>query len=283
MNLLLAFKNAVCFLLVIISISSSGQELKVMTYNIRYNNPNDGINSWPNRKASVFRLIKKQNPDVFCVQEALHDQMKDLEAEFSDYHYVGVGRDDGKEKGEYCAIFYKLNRLSIVMSKPFWLSDTPSVPGSIGWDAAITRMAMVATLEEKKSKKQFVLITSHFDHQGKNARMNSAIMLSGWIRGFQINQSLPVIVCGDFNFEPTEEAYSHLITKDKDQLKDARPAGYPAPTFCGFEKKSSGCKIIDYVLHSAEWSIKNFAVIDENNGTYYPSDHLPVVSVLALK
>jgi len=128
-------------LLTICSFTLKGQSLKVMTYNIRYHNHSDGVNGWNKRKEKVVELILKNNPDVLGIQEALHSQMKDLCKLLKDYAYVGVGRDDGKEKGEYVAIFYKKSRLKVVKSGSFWLSETPETPGSMGWDAACTRMA----------------------------------------------------------------------------------------------------------------------------------------------
>src|SRR5690349_18297789 len=97
-------------LLTFFSIVSFGQSIDIMTYNIRYNNTGDGINQWSNRKEKVYSLIKKYDPEIFGVQEAMHDQMQDLRANLSNYEYVGVGREDGKEKGEYSAIFYKKDR-----------------------------------------------------------------------------------------------------------------------------------------------------------------------------
>lgn len=259
------------------------QSLKVMTYNIRYSTANDGVNAWSNRKEKVFDLIRKNSPDAFGVQEALHEQMQDLASALPEYTYVGVGRDDGKEKGEYTAIFYKKSRLKVVNSRSFWLSETPEIPGSMGWDAAITRMATVCTFEDKVTQKSFRMFTSHFDHVGKEAQRNSAAFLSGSVVGSSINEPMPALVCGDFNVEPTEEAYKSFFRGKSPDLFDARPVENMNGTFCGFEKGKMECRIIDYVFHTAEWKVESFEVLQDNDGKYYPSDHLPVLVTLALK
>lgn len=254
-----------------------------MTYNIRLNTTSDGVNAWPNRKQKVADLIKKANPDAVGVQEALHDQMQDLASALPEYEYAGVGREDGKEKGEYTAIFYKKSRLKVANSRSFWLSETPEVPGSMGWDAAITRMVTFCTFEDLTTQQSFRLFTSHFDHMGKMAQRMSAVMLAGYVGGSKIaDATLPVLVCGDFNIEPTEEAYKNFFRGKDPDLFDARPAGNTSGTFCGFEKDKMECRIIDYVFHTKDWKVLSFEVLTENDGVYYPSDHLPVVVSLQL-
>src|SRR5690606_23660953 len=147
----------VLLLLLVLPVVACGQlqDLKVMTYNIRYDNKGDGVNQWSNRKSKVVTLIKKYDPDIIGVQEALHHQLEDLANALKQYTYVGVGRDDGKTKGEYSALFIRKKRFRISENSTFWLSTTPSVPGSKDWDAAITRIATWARLRDKKSKKEF--------------------------------------------------------------------------------------------------------------------------------
>ena len=261
---------------------AQSQSLKVMTYNIRLNTTSDGVNSWPNRKEKVADLIKRIDADAFGVQEALHDQMQDLLKALPDYAYVGAGRDDGKEKGEYTAIFYKKARLKVLISGSFWLSETPDVPGSKGWDAAITRMATHAHFQDVRSNLDFLMVTTHFDHVGKQARLMSATFLKGWMDGYNAIKNKPVILCGDFNFQPIEEPYKSLVNEAEPLLIDARPASDKNGTFCGFEKDKMECVIIDYIFHTPDITIEKFEVIQENNGQYYPSDHLPIVATIKL-
>lgn len=274
--------SIIFLLLVALLTEAQGQSLKVMTYNIRLNTTSDGINSWPNRKEKVADLIKKIDADAFGVQEALHDQMQDLQKALPDYAFVGVGRDDGKEKGEYTAIFYKKSRLKVLKSNSFWLSETPEIPGSKSWDAAITRMATYAHFQDIDSNLDFLMVTTHFDHIGKQARLMSAAYIRDWITGNNASKNRPVILCGDFNFQPTEEPYTILVKDKQPLLIDARPAADKSGTFCGFEKDKMECVIIDYIFHTPDITIEKFEVIQENNGQYYPSDHLPVVATLKL-
>lgn len=261
---------------------AESQSLKVMTYNIRLNTTSDGVNSWPNRKEKVADLIKKIDADAFGVQEALHDQMQDLQKALPDYAFVGVGRDDGKEKGEYTAIFYKTSKLKVLKSDSFWLSETPEIPGSKGWDAAITRMATHAIFQDIKTKHEFLFLTTHFDHIGVEARKKSAEMLAMTFSGLGSEQSMPTVFCGDLNIKPDDKAYALIKEKSKGVLQDARPSNNMQGTFCGFEKDKMECVIIDYIFHTPDINIEKFEVIQENDGQYYPSDHLPVVATIKL-
>ena len=272
----------ILFILATTIIDAESQSLKVMTYNIRLNISSDGVNAWPNRKQKVTDLINKVEPDAFGVQEALHDQMQDLLKALPDYAFVGVGRDDGKERGEYTAIFYKKSRLKVLKSDSFWLSETPTVPGSKGWDAAITRMATHALFKDVNTGEEFIFLTTHFDHVGQQARLLSAVLLKGWIAGVTIEGNIPVIVNGDFNFQPAEEPYASLVNDKTPVLLDARPSDNNQGTFCGFEKGKMECIIIDYIFHTPDIIVEKFEVMQENNGQYYPSDHLPLVATIKL-
>ncbi|MBN8652104.1 MAG: endonuclease/exonuclease/phosphatase family protein [Cytophagales bacterium] len=266
------------------------QSVKVMSYNIRLDTEADGVNQWKNRPEKVINLIKKYNPDLFGVQEALHNQMMDLQSGLSEYSYVGVGRDDGKEKGEYSAIFYKKEKFELLTQNTFWLSETPDVPGSKSWDAAITRVVTHAVFKDKTTGKQFLYANTHFDHIGKEARKNSAFMIKTYLKDFvsgsrfnNENLKVPVIVSGDFNSEPTDAPYVTITNGKHFQLFDSRPANNLTGTFCGFELNKMECKTIDYIFHSEDWKASDYQVIQDNDGKYYPSDHLPVLVTLTLK
>lgn len=273
-------RKLILTLLTMCSLAIQAQQLKVMTYNIRYHNSSDGVNSWHHRKGKVAELIKKNDPDVLGIQEALHGQMKDLSKMLPEYAFVGVGRDDGKEKGEYAAIFYKKSKLKVLKSGSFWLSETPEIPGSTGWDASCTRMATWAEFEDVATKKQFLLATSHFDHVGAQARQQSVFKLKGWFSAYPSKK--PAIICGDFNFEPADMPYTDFFEREEN-WKDTRPASNTQGSYCGFEKGKMECKIIDYVFVTNEWKTNSFDVLQDNDGTYYPSDHLPVVVTVTLQ
>ena len=165
------------FLLSLVSSTAIAQELNVMTFNIRLNTAADSMNAWPYRKDKVASQILFHEVHILGVQEALHDQMTDLQQRLPRFKYKGVGRDDGREKGEYSAIFYDTTRLQALQSKTFWLSETPEVAGSKSWDAAITRIVTWIKFKDKKTKKIFFAFNTHFDHIGKVARRESAKIL----------------------------------------------------------------------------------------------------------
>ena len=265
-------------LLLLVETSVFAQSVKVMTYNIRLDHVSDGINQWPNRKTKVFDLIKKYDPDIFGVQEALPNQMQDLAQNLSAYTYIGVGRDDGKNKGEFSALFYKKEKYKLIAQNTFWLSETPEIPGSKSWDAAITRVASWGKFKDLKTSEEFVVMNTHFDHIGKEARKKSADLLISKAR--EIANDLPLIITGDFNCTREEPPYSVMINSSAIKLTD--PASKPAPgTFCGFEVNSIECRPIDYIFHSPHWKAKRYKVISDHEGNYYPSDHLPVMVELS--
>lgn len=260
---------------------AGAQSVTVMSYNIRFDNPGDGENAWPNRIQKVAHVIQKYNPDLIGIQEALHHQLEDLIRVLPDYTYVGVGRDDGKQLGEYSAILYKNNRFGLLSKETRWLSETPEVPGSIGWDAAITRLVTIARFYDKPLKREFVLLNTHFDHVGKEARLMSGVMLQSIVQNMQTNtQNLPILLTGDFNCDRTEAPYEALV---KDNLLiDTKPANDNTGTFCDFAVGSMECRPIDFIFHTKEWILRNYKVAQDNDGRHYPSDHLPVIAAFEL-
>lgn len=267
--------------------SLAAQTVKVMTYNLRLDTPDDGVNQWPKRTNKVVALITKYNPDIIGVQEALHHQLQDLLRMLPDYSYCGVGRDDGKEKGEYSAILFRNSRFGLLDTKTQWLSETMDIPGSKSWDAAITRVFTTARFFDRETKKEFVMVNTHFDHIGKVARASSAKIIKTYLAGLETAANtnnttdkieIPMIVSGDFNSEPTEEPYLNMVEQQGSLvLYDSRPASSTAGTFCGFKVGAMPCKTIDFIFHTKQWVARNYQVITDNDGTYYPSDHLPVL------
>ena len=266
--------------LLLTMVVSTAQSVKVMTYNIRLDTPNDSVNQWPKRTHKVYALIKKYDPDLIGLQEVLHHQLTDLLQNLPAYSYIGVGRDDGKTKGEYSCILYKKDRFSALNQNTFWLSETPNVPGSKSWDAAITRVASWGTFKDLKSNKQFLMINTHFDHIGKEARKNSAALLKQ--KASEIAKDFPLIITGDFNCTREETPYATIMDPSGIKLTDPAPANPPG-TFCSFKVNSIACKGIDYIFHSQAIQSEGYKVIQDNDGKYYPSDHLPVVVNLTVR
>jgi endonuclease/exonuclease/phosphatase family metal-dependent hydrolase len=257
---------------------SHAQSVKVMTYNIRFDNPGDSVNAWPNRKSKVISLIHKYDPDLLGTQEALLHQLMDMTTAISGYVFVGVGRDDGNQKGEYSALLFKKDKFELLDQNTFWLSKTPEVPGSKDWDAAITRVATWALLREKQTGRKFIALNTHFDHIGVEARKQSAILLKNKVR--ELAHDIPVIITGDFNCTRDEDPYKILTDGELIELDD--PAPDSPGTFCSFKVNSIPCTPIDYIFFSNEWIADRYMVIGDHDGKYYPSDHLPVMVTLTL-
>ncbi len=256
--------------------------LNVMTYNIRYNNPADSLDAWPNRVERVAGLMRFHQADVIGIQEALRGQLDDLQRRLPNHRWVGVGRDDGADGGEFSPIFYNQFRLKLLDHGTFWLSETPEVPGSIGWDAAITRVATWAQFEFRPTNDVFWVFNAHFDHRGETARNESAALLRDQANA--LAGDAPVIITGDFNFTPDAQGYAALTTGEK-PLWDTRtlstePYG-PEGTWAGFAVQSEPLtRRIDYIFMRAHWIVYRYGVLAEQEGGRYPSDHLPVLVTL---
>jgi len=256
------------------------QDLKVMSFNIRLNVASDKENAWTERKQDVADLLNYYHPDYLGVQEALPEQMKDLKAGLKNYDYVGVGRDDGKEKGEFSAIFYDTERLQVVKSGTFWLSETPEKP-SRGWDAALNRICTYAIFKDKKSKKEFLALNLHFDHIGNIARVKSSELILKKIK--EINpKNLPVTLSGDFNLTDDSEPIKILSQNLDDSFYHSKTKPYgPKGTFTGFNVNETPKDRIDYIFVKG-FKIKSQRHInDRRDNLLYPSDHFPVLAELS--
>lgn len=253
-----------------------------MTWNIRYDNKEDGINQWENRKERLASEIKSLNPDLFGIQEGLINQVSFLKNTLNQYNYYGIGRDDGQEKGEYSAIFFRASTYHLKDSGTFWLSETPDLP-SKGWDAALPRIVTWVKLEMKATGRVFYVFNTHFDHEGEQARVESARLCLRKID--EITPRAPFLLMGDFNFEDSNEAYD-VLTKNGSILVDTRfasrkkPAG-PKGTFSGFEPGYFPGKRIDYIFVHANVKVKEYSVIAKEVEGRYASDHLPVIIIVS--
>ncbi|WP_153632107.1 endonuclease/exonuclease/phosphatase family protein [Prolixibacter sp. SD074] len=265
------------FLFLFLTIPVFGQEtMNIITYNIRYNNPDDGVNAWPNRKADVIALFKFHKADVFCVQEALHDQIVDLKKGMQTFDYVGVGRDDGKEAGEYSAIFYDTRRYRLQEQGHFWLSETPDKPG-LGWDAACVRICSWAKLRDQENNQSFFVFTTHFDHVGGKAREESAKLIYKKVQELGGGR-LPVFLTGDFNLAPEANAIGLIRSQWKDsRLATLSPPYGPVGTFEGFDFNSPLKDRIDYIFVTDKVRVLRYGVLSDSKEQRYPSDHLPVL------
>ena len=252
-----------------------GQSSKVMSFNIRYDNKWDTENNWNLRKNKIAELIQNYKPDIIATQEGLYNQITFLDSILNQYNYIGIGREDGKTKGEFCAIFYSTKKYKVIKQSTFWLSETPDKI-SVGWDAALERICTYALVENLNTKKQTYIFNTHFDHQGKIAQENSARLILKKIEAIN-NENLPVILMGDLNVTPQEKT----ITILKEELSDAislssSPFYGPKGTFNAFENDPT-TKRIDYCFIK-NINILSYAHIDDRlDNNKHISDHYPVL------
>ncbi|RZK40791.1 MAG: endonuclease/exonuclease/phosphatase family protein [Pedobacter sp.] len=247
--------------------------LNVISYNVRLNVSSDGVNAWPNRKDNVKALVKFYDTDILCVQEALPDQFDDI-LENSDFDVVGVGRDDGKRKGEFSAIYFSKKRFVKKDGGTFWLSPTPDVP-SKGWDAALNRVCSWVKLFDKLNKREFIVFNTHYDHIGVNARIESAKLIKQKIQ--EIAPKLPVVFTGDLNVTPETDAIATIksFLIDSKEVSIEPPYG-PNGTFNGFNFNSELKDRIDYVFVNKGFKVQKYATLSDSKDRRYYSDHLPV-------
>ncbi|MFL2596533.1 MAG: endonuclease/exonuclease/phosphatase family protein [Flavobacteriaceae bacterium] len=263
------------FLLSFMSVISIFENtLEVVSYNIRYDNSQDGENQWDIRKETLASYLLKSSPDIIGMQEVLNNQLADLSNLLKEYKYVGVGREDGKTKGEYSPIFYRKSKLKVLMSSTFWLSETPQKI-SVGWDAALERICTYALFIDRKSKKQFWVFNTHFDHLGQIARSESVNLILEQISILNVND-YPIIVTGDLNLTPETLPIKKFQSNLNDVLSDLNLNDPKYGTFNGFDITKDANRRIDYIFQ------KGFRVLSAEHlwiktpKGLWASDHHPV-------
>jgi len=260
--------------------TSSAQPIRVMSYNIRFDNPADGPNAWPNRKEFLAEQIRNQEPEILGIQESLPHQVSYLAEALPGYGRAGVGRDENGT-GESTTIFFRRDRFELTESRSFWLSETPNEL-SKGWDAAIRRICTYVRLTDKKSGEKLLVLNTHFDHVGEVARKKSAELILQKIT--ELNRKKhPVILLGDFNATPDSEPIAVLKGKLTEARLAAAQATLPQPgSFNAFDSSKPAINLIDHVFVSREFSVDRYALLVETRADLYPSDHFPVLVELRL-
>lgn len=265
--------------------AQSKHPTKVMSFNIRYGTANDGDNHWDKRKEFLLETIQTFQPDLLGTQETLGFQRDFLRERLSGYGWLGVGRDDGKESGEMMALYYRLDRFELLESGHFWLSETPDTAGSKSWDAALPRMASWVRLQDKSNSRRIVFINTHFDHKGKEARLQSAKLLRK--KANELKKDAWVIITGDFNAGTKSDPYQALFASDADatSLRDTYRAQSQVPkepegTFSNFRENQTQGDRIDWIAVSDEWSVELSKIDRVARDGRTPSDHFPVEAIL---
>ncbi|MFB6342119.1 endonuclease/exonuclease/phosphatase family protein [Saccharicrinis sp. FJH62] len=260
----------------------SAQSFNVMTYNIKYDNPGDSLNNWDHRKDMVVGLIRFHKAEIFGIQEGLHHQVEYIVQHLPGFHYEGVGRDDGKQKGEYSAVFYNAERFKRIKGTTFWLSETPDKP-SIGWDAALERICSCVYLRDKKSGEKMWVFNAHLDHMGPKARLESLKLIHREIDEMNTEND-PVILMGDFNATPVDAPIVFISQHytDTKMLSKESPYG-PDATFNGFFFHKIPKNRIDYIfVNKKVGDVNRYGVLTDSKDCHYPSDHFPVLAEIVL-
>jgi endonuclease/exonuclease/phosphatase family metal-dependent hydrolase len=260
--------------------------IKVMTFNVRNSKDStkelDGKNNWPARQNKMISFIKGENLDIFGTQEAFYDQIQFFEKELPEFESVGVGRDDGKTKGEHANIYYRKDKYKFIDGGTFWLSETPEKVASVGWDADLTRIATWVRLEDKKTGKKILVFNSHFDHIGMTAQEKSAELLAKKSIEITGGNNDAVIVMGDLNFERSNTRSYWAFRRNYNDCKmvsEAEPKGVNY-TYNGFWK--SPVEEIDYIFINNKMKALEYGQFPLIVDGIYLSDHNAVIATLEL-
>ena len=253
----------------------------IVTYNIKYDDRSTQQNSWIMRKEGMIELIHSISPDILGIQEGLMHQVDYLDTNLNSFRYVGVGRDDGNKKGEFCAIYYNKNKYRLIKSSTFWLSENPSEV-SIGWDAALERICTYAQLETLNGNNKIWIFNTHFDHFGKMAREQSAKLLIKKIRNINTDGE-PTVVMGDFNALDNSKVIEVLKKEFKDSIEiSEKMHNGPIGTFNNFLPKQEITKRIDYIFISGMKIVSHEHVNKKLDNGNHISDHLPVLTKMKI-
>ena len=270
----------IALLFAALALAACASSHRITTYNIRLNLASDGVNAWPNRSGAVAAVVA--GSDIFGVQEALPDQLTDLDTLLPRFARFGEGRT-AERRGEHTAIFYRLGRYEVLENDTFWLSPTPDAAGSKGWDAAYERIATWGKLRDRRSGVVFYIFNTHFDHVGVEARRESAVLLLSAMN--RVAGTLPVILTGDFNDVATSPPYQIFAAggfRDAREASRSSPRG-PDSTWNAFREIEPGRRI-DFIFVRGPIEVLEHVTRDDRlpDGRF-ASDHLPVSAVLRIR
>lgn len=260
------------------SAPASAQTLRVMSFNVRLPIDSDGPNRWEQRRGLMVRTIREQQPDVIGTQELFALQGDYLVAKLPEYAWFGRGRSGKTGDDERMGVFYRRDRLRVVESGDFWLSDTPDVPGSITWGHLFPRMVTWALFERIDDGRRFYLFNTHLPYReaDEEARLRGALAILQRLR--TLPDDVPVVLTGDFNTAPDSCAYKQLTGLLQDAWTNAPRHEGPEGSFHAFTGQPQ--KRIDWILFRG-LRVEAVRTITEQEGGRYPSDHFPVVADLA--
>ena len=264
----------------------SAFEIDAVAFNIRFDNPKDGENAWPNRKEMVGKWIESESPDVIGLQEALRHQINDIKKVATAYSEYGVGRDDGKSRGEHCTILYLKKRFTLDKKDcgTFWFSDTPEKIASKSWGNEIPRICTWARLIHKKTGKGFYLYNVHYDHQSQSSRIGASNLIIERISNRKQSNE-PIILMGDFNAaekNPAITVFKEEPLKLVDTFRVVKPDEKMVKTFHGLRGGSfMGGKIDHVFILPKTAEVRSAEIVRFNKDNRYLSDHYPVRAKLS--
>ena len=218
-------------------------------------------------------------------QEGLYQQLQDIASDLPGYDWVGVGRDDGRRKGEFMAVFYRKSRLQPMETNHFWLSDTPEMAGSTTWGNQNRRMVTRIKFLDLITKKEFQLLNTHFDHEVQAAREKSAALVRKRIE--TLPAGMPLLLIGDFNAAAgSNRAYRQLT--DDGFLSDTwglakERVNEGCGTFNNFKAVPQNVQRIDWILLRGRAVVDREEILTFSRDGRFPSDHCPVMAVLHLE
>lgn len=261
----------------------AGDDINVMSFNIRYDNHDDGDNQWKHRRDRVANAVKFYDVDLLGAQEVLHGQLTDLQKRLPEYAALGVGREDGKTKGEHSAIFYRMERFTPVQTGCFWLSETPDVAGSKGWDGACERIATWAVFHDNANGRELFMLDTHLDHVGVQARKEGVRLLLSKIK--ELAGGRPVVVTGDFNAGTEDQPVKDMIAGGMQDAREVSPLVYgPDWTWHDWQGYDYPWKSrIDFVFVKDGLDVRRYGILAETENGKYLSDHCPVLTTLKFK
>lgn len=268
------------FAILLFALQAGAQDIRIASYNLRYDSKSDSGNLWTSRYPIVSALIQFHDFDIFGTQEGLRHQIDTLAANLPGYTWYGQGRDDGQAKGEHSAIFFKTAKYKLLNKGDFWLSETPEKPGP-GWDARLNRICSWVQLQDAKSKKKFYVFNVHYDHQGVKARQESSKLILEKIK--TIAGASPALLTGDFNGDHNQEWYQLIANSTiiGDTYRAVKKPYANNGSFNSFRTPTS-TSIIDHIFATKQFSVKRWGILTDSYYGKFPSDHFPIMADVTL-
>ncbi len=275
----IVFLNFFALIFILASCTSkTDSTTNIMSFNIRLDAKSDGSNNWEYRKENIIKMLNYYSPDIIGMQEVLKNQLQYLKTNLPQYTQLGVGREDGKEKGEFCPLFFNTQRYTLIQSGNFGLSENPDEIGKMGWDAACQRIVTWAILEDNSTREQIAVFNTHYDHVGKTAKRESSNLILSKIQ--EIAHGIPVVITGDFNSTIESEPITTLLNGGLIESSSISGVKYGNEwSYCGFGSVPlENRRIIDFILVSKEIKVKKHSIIGDKPDKVYLSDHTPILT-----